>query len=608
MQPHSYELLAREEVALRAALEAFRHGYLKSWSRRVPGAAPRGCQAWFSKMNDNSPRRHGTTEAQETSRSLAALSSVAFGQGDPAAILREATAAFASLGPCRVEATFHNVNGAFVLWPPSQTERPDIEQSIRTSGCDGRVELPDRPWGWAFPLSHQTIVNGCIVLSAANQPGNDQILLLTVLAQQTGAALANAALHDRDAAYANRLTETNTQLEGTNRELADALQGLQRQANVQEVMGAAVAADLGEQGIVDALHELTAFPVALEDRFGNLRCWAGPGRPDRYPKQTSDRRELLLHRLAVHDGPVRVGERVLTLVKPRAEVLGVLAFVDPNTRLSDHDLFAVRYGSTVLGLELSHQRSLAEIELNLRRELVDDLLAGTDQEGAYARAEALGHDLRLPHWVVVVQSARRADSTVVAAAGRAATALQLNYLQGRHAGLVVLLLDGRPDPRALHRVISQKLGSATTVIGIGSRCETPLDFPQSFAAARRALNIRLNSATPEGASAYDELGFYRLVDAAHRDGAVEDFVREWLGVLLDYDKTKNSELVHTLSEYLEYGGSYDESAAALHIHRSTLRYRLARIRELTGFDLRDVNTRFNLHAATRAWRFLNPDG
>lgn len=45
------------------------------------------------------------------------------------------------------------------------------------------------------------------------------------------------------------------------------------------------------------------------------------------------------------------------------------------------------------------------------------------------------------------------------------------------------------------------------------------------------------------------------------------------------------------------------SAAALHIHRSTLRYRLGRIADLTGSDLRDVDTRFNLHAATRVWRF-----
>jgi hypothetical protein len=41
--------------------------------------------------------------------------------------------------------------------------------------------------------------------------------------------------------------------------------------------------------------------------------------------------------------------------------------------------------------------------------------------------------------------------------------------------------------------------------------------------------------------------------------------------------------------------------------RSTPRYRLARIGALTGYDLRNLNVRFNLHAATRAWRFLNLD-
>jgi DNA-binding PucR family transcriptional regulator len=79
-------------------------------------------------------------------------------------------------------------------------------------------------------------------------------------------------------------------------------------------------------------------------------------------------------------------------------------------------------------------------------------------------------------------------------------------------------------------------------------------------------------------------------------------------VLLQYDETTNSQLVATLSEYLEYGGSYDESAGALNIHRSTLRYRLARIAQLTSYDIRDVATRFNPHAATRSWRILKRTG
>jgi DNA-binding PucR family transcriptional regulator len=40
------------------------------------------------------------------------------------------------------------------------------------------------------------------------------------------------------------------------------------------------------------------------------------------------------------------------------------------------------------------------------------------------------------------------------------------------------------------------------------------------------------------------------------------------------------------------------------VHRSTLKYRLQRIRELTGFELGDPETLFNLQLATRAWLTL----
>ena len=554
-----------------------------------------------------SPRGNSWPAGQVSSGSLAALSRVAFSDCDTGEIFQVASAAVDDLGPCQVEASYRSVDDGFVRFPSSQPEDPEIERHLRESGCDGQVDVQGGRWAWALPLRHQSTVMGCLVLSAVSAPPESQILLLKILAQQAGAALAYVAMRERDISYAGQLAKANTDLQETNRELATTVSRLQRQTNTHEVLSAAVVAGTGEQGIADALYDLTALPVGLEDRFGNLRCWAGPGQLHPYPKQTTDQRELLLHELGAQNGPARIGGRVLTLVRPRAEILGVLVLYDPDNRVTEDSLFAVRYGATVLALELSHERNLAEIELNLRRELVDDLLAGTDRDGAYARADALGHDLRRPHYVVVVQTSGRAESALATAAGRAATALRLNYLQGRHGGLVVLLTDGRPDPRALHHAIHEGLDGTTSVIGMGTRCEVPDDLPQSFVEARRALNIRLRSANPEGAAAFDELGFYRLIDAAHDGDTVEAFVREWLGTLLDYDESRNSELVMTLSDYLECGGNYDESAAALHIHRSTLRYRLARIAELTGYDLRKVDTRFNLHAATRAWRFLNPD-
>jgi hypothetical protein len=40
-----------------------------------------------------------------------------------------------------------------------------------------------------------------------------------------------------------------------------------------------------------------------------------------------------------------------------------------------------------------------------------------------------------------------------------------------------------------------------------------------------------------------------------------------------------------LAEFLEHHCDLDVTASALGIHRSTLRYRLFRIRELTGYDI-----------------------
>jgi hypothetical protein len=74
-----------------------------------------------------------------------------------------------------------------------------------------------------------------------------------------------------------------------------------------------------------------------------------------------------------------------------------------------------------------------------------------------------------------------------------------------------------------------------------------------------------------------------------------------LGPLLDYDAGKDAQLVDTLSCYLECGGNYDLTAKTLSLHRSTLRYRLQRIRDISGHDLNNPDTRFNLQLATRAW-------
>jgi hypothetical protein len=537
-------------------------------------------------------------EATPTPQELAALSALTFELADPGTVLSHAAAAVPSVGPCHAAATYLFVEGSFQRIP--QAAGTDIDRLVTESAGEGSVAIPGSAWGWAFRLHHGDAVQGCLVVGAADDPSRSHIDLLRSLASQTGTALACLTLQRRDERCAAQLAKART-------DLADVHAQMQNRTRVHETIEAALRSADSAQAITDALHELTSLPAVLEDRFGNLRCWSGPDRPAMYPKPDPARRERQLAVLAARHGPMHQKDRVAILVVSRGETLGVLAIVDPRNRATQDDAFALQFACTLLGYELSHQRSLAQRELSVRRELVEDLLEGTDDDGAFARAEVLGHDLRQPHYVMVAHSSAPPD-LLTACVSRAAAASHLSNLQSRVGRVEVLVTDGRPDPHAFHRRLSELLGRHTCAVGVGSRCELPSEIPKSLAEARRALNVRLHSARPSGASAYDELGFYRLIDAAEDAGAVRDFVREWIGALLDYDSAKSSELVFTLSEHLESGGNYDDSAEALHIHRSTLRYRLARISELTGYDLRDPDTRFNLHAATRCWRFLHSNG
>ncbi len=62
------------------------------------------------------------------------------------------------------------------------------------------------------------------------------------------------------------------------------------------------------------------------------------------------------------------------------------------------------------------------------------------------------------------------------------------------------------------------------------------------------------------------------------------------------------DLPATVEAYLDCGADGQETARHLRIHRSTLYYRLDRVREVAGVDLRDGAVRRELHTGLRVAR------
>ncbi|MCW2950597.1 MAG: hypothetical protein JWN41_1610 [Thermoleophilia bacterium] len=77
--------------------------------------------------------------------------------------------------------------------------------------------------------------------------------------------------------------------------------------------------------------------------------------------------------------------------------------------------------------------------------------------------------------------------------------------------------------------------------------------------------------------------------------------------LVRYDDQYRTSLVETLSTWFACDASVSMAAARMFAHRHTIRYRLARVRELTGLDSSDTADREQLALGLRAMRLLDRD-
>ena len=521
------------------------------------------------------------------------LSMVLTQQDNQASILNYAANAVESLSSCTTEGIFLDGRWQDVEVAGRKVKPADLPDVLPpgAGGGGARLILPGLPWSWAYPWSARHGLSGYLVVSGNDRPNDGERFLLQVLAQQTGVALANAHLHAREREQASELRAANLALR-RNMEIHDRL---------TEV---ALAGD-GHEGIAEAVYELTKHPAAIEDRFGNLLAWAGPGRPDPYPKDDPDRRERFLGRVMTASGPVREGDSIFSVARLGGVPAGLLVLHDPDGTADHTERMAVEHATTVLCMHMARLQSQAEADTRLRANLVLELIAGTalEETGILNRAQALGYDLGRPHQVVVVTGPHDID-LIFPAVSRAAREVRVGSLLAPRLHDVIVLADRDAVWDRFRDSVIAELSGGRCRIGVGGHCRGLGEFARSYREAQLALQIQENSGGHEQVTRFADLGVYQIMATTDDTSAMERFAAEWLSALIEYDSVNGAQLVLTLSEYFACGGNYNATARTLSVHRSTLKYRLRRIREVSGHDLGHPDTQFNLQLATRAWRTL----
>ena len=206
--------------------------------------------------------------------------------------------------------------------------------------------------------------------------------------------------------------------------------------------------------------------------------------------------------------------------------------------------------------------------------VVDSLVRGEAAESLNSWASALNWSSS-PVAVIAGSIDGEEAEPVIEELRATARRARLDLLAGVQGGGLIVVLGGTDDPMAAAERFAGRFGPGPVVVGPLVR-----DLRSASVSARAALaGLRAAPAWPDAprpASA-DELLPERALDGDA--GAVEALVETVYEPLL----AGGTALLDTLTTYLEQGSSLEGTARMLFVHPNTVRYRLRRVTELTGF-------------------------
>jgi sugar diacid utilization regulator len=368
--------------------------------------------------------------------------------------------------------------------------------------------------------------------------------------------------------------------------------GLSGAARLAEV----VSSGRGPTGLARAASEVFDCPVCLLDRSGIVLAVAGATR-DQEARLSEGGEGVSTVELGIGDEVV--GEARLLSADPDGDLLATL------TALAALEVERTR--SATWGNEEQAERLVS----SLMEESVVDLGALVDE------AEEIGCELSRGAGFLMLKahpgSAQESDwrsrvlDLVLRTARNAAPGTIAALEDDPEASVVGVLVPCQDEARllkvqeVLDRELPRSLGGFGVVISRSRHAVEPEEIPRASSEARLALNVGV----AEGRSpiAFEETGAYRLLLGTSQE-ELRSFYSETVEPLVLYDEQYETDLVTTVEAYLDSDANVPATAKKLFTHRHTIRYRLERIRDLSGHDATATEGRERLGLGIKAMRVL----
>ena len=405
-------------------------------------------------------------------------------------------------------------------------------------------------------------------------------------------------------------------------ELNERAQDLHRQLSELALAGR------GLHAVLARLTELVALPVVLE-RGGSLDYVAAGSQRSLPPElataiegQRADLDDWLREvPLSAFDPPVSARPlpggrtRLIAPILVHGSIGGFLSLIGGDGELGELHRLAIGRAAHACAIELVRAGAARDARDELEEELLDVLTGGRpgSQEGARERARRKGFDLQSAYLVVAGRAGVDGKAARVQGAWERvlATLGTPALVRAREETVLALVgLSGHrpPQPRAVVeqlQVAGRTAAGGALGLGHGGVRSGPSEVSSAAREAEQALSMGRRLFGPDSITAFKDLGLYRLLLGLQSLPELRSFQDEVLSTLRQKDRS--GALLKTLRSYLSTNGSPTDAAQALHLHRNTVLYRLDRIEDLLGVDLRDSEVRLTLHLALKILNVLEPE-
>ncbi len=362
----------------------------------------------------------------------------------------------------------------------------------------------------------------------------------------------------------------------------------------------AVESGAGLPAVVRAAASVLNASLALIDRSSAVLAAAA--------RSEADERSLTGDAPDVETLELKVADRTVGRLRMRARS-------EPSPAL-------LRLVTTLVASEVERLRAPERASEEAARSFLRAVLTRQvpDADELVARGRELGSDLAGGGSVVVVRAHPRAPvggdwrARLLLVAERTARATASGTIaapaEGRGEEIVLLVPDadreaGRRVAELVLRELEASLPGFHFAVGRSRAAGDPTELHRAGHEALLAANVA-EGEPGRSPLAYEETGTYRILlpYLSEDPRELERFYAETIEPLSAYDEQYQTDLVGTLTTFLECDANVGATAARLITHRHTVRYRLERVRELSGHDVGLSDGREKLSLGLKAMRVL----